>query len=102
MAKLLDASTLKATIADNESVPARLRRSRHPEGVVTGTLTGITSGGEALVRIGRTRTDLIALATTSLDEADIGEQVAVVFTQGDQVRPIVFGVMRRAIVPENA
>lgn len=66
------------------------------QGVVIGTLAGTDEQGRPLVDFpgNRGRRPMAACTTASLDEQDVGREVALMFEQGDSGKPVLLGVIQ--------
>jgi hypothetical protein len=69
------------------------------EGVVLGIVAGLSPTGAPVVELPQDGAGLrrVARSTTPLGEADIGREVALLFEGGDPARPIVIGLLQRAL-----
>src|SRR3989442_1600389 len=75
---------------------AKAESGRRIDGVVVGTLTGLTESGQPLVELptGLGSGPLPARSTVALGPREVGHQVVIQFEGGNPRRPIILGILQ--------
>lgn len=70
-----------------------------PGEIIIGVLTGINEQGQPLVNFQESITDtpVIGLSTVSLNQQQIGRQVALLFAEGNPEKPVIMGLIHSAL-----
>lgn len=79
--------------------PATRPDAERIEGVVVGTLVGLTGSGEPLVNFPANRLNLalVARSTVGLGERHIGASLVLMFEGGDLQKPLVMGILHNPV-----